>query len=70
VLNITCSAQLCEFFIDSPPDTQRKERQRAGQGEMERKRKMGCCVLLSAVDNHLSPTLRAISLAHGQGYQD
>ncbi len=44
---------ICEFFIESLPDTCRKERQGMGQGERQRKRNMGCCMLLSVVH---SPT--------------
>jgi hypothetical protein len=32
---------LCEFFIEPPPDIQRKERQGTGHGKRQRKRNMG-----------------------------
>jgi hypothetical protein len=65
---------LCEFFIEPPPDTQREEGQGTGHGERQRKKNMGCCVLLSVVHSPppppLSPILHAISPARGYGYQD
>jgi hypothetical protein len=63
---------MCEFFIEPPPDTHREERQGKRQGERERKRNMGFCVLLSVAHrppsplHHLSPTLHAISPARGR----
>jgi hypothetical protein len=45
-----------EFVIEPEADTQRKERQGTRQGERERKRNMGCCVLLSVVHSPPPPT--------------
>ncbi len=46
---------MCKFFIEPPPDTQRKERQGTKQGERERKRNMGCCALLSVAHSPPPP---------------